>query len=77
VQPDERAAARHFLDGFEPHLAEAGIRLIREVFDAEPPKNIAADLGVSQRTVENPRRCGDEEDRAARSRTWSGSRRVY
>ena len=31
------AAARHFLDGFEPHLAEAGIGSISEVFDAEPP----------------------------------------
>ena len=29
--------ARHFLDGFEPHLAEAGIGTISEVFDAEPP----------------------------------------
>jgi predicted glycogen debranching enzyme len=37
VHPDERAAARHFLDGFEPHLAEAGIGSISEVFDAEPP----------------------------------------
>ena len=37
VHPDEREAARHFLDGFEPHLAEAGIGSISEVFDAEPP----------------------------------------
>jgi predicted glycogen debranching enzyme len=37
VHPDNRAAARHFLDGFEPHLAEAGIGSISEVFDAEPP----------------------------------------
>src|SRR5579863_6314368 len=37
VHPDERAASRHFLDGFEPHLAEAGIGSISEVFDAEPP----------------------------------------
>ena len=37
VYPDEREAARHFLDGFEPHLAEAGIGSISEVFDAEPP----------------------------------------
>jgi glycogen debranching enzyme len=29
--------ARHFLHGFEPHLAEAGIGSISEVFDAEPP----------------------------------------
>jgi glycogen debranching enzyme len=26
-----------FLDGFEPHLAEAGIGSISEVFDGEPP----------------------------------------
>jgi glycogen debranching enzyme len=37
VHPDEREAARHFLVGFEPHLAEAGIGSIGEVFDAEPP----------------------------------------
>jgi predicted glycogen debranching enzyme len=37
VYPDDRAAARHFLDGFEPHLAEASIGSISEVFDAEPP----------------------------------------
>ena len=37
VHPDERPAARDFLDGFEPHLAEAGIGSISEVFDAEPP----------------------------------------
>ena len=37
VFPDDRAAARHFVDGFEPHLDEAGIGFISEVFDAEPP----------------------------------------
>ena len=37
VHPDDRAAARHFLDGFQLHLAEAGIGSISEVFDAEPP----------------------------------------
>jgi predicted glycogen debranching enzyme len=37
VYPDDRATARHFLDSFEPHLAEAGIGSISEVFDAEPP----------------------------------------
>jgi predicted glycogen debranching enzyme len=37
VHPDDNETARHFLDGFEPHLAEAGIGLISEVFDAEPP----------------------------------------
>src|SRR5271165_5246650 len=37
VYPNDRAAARRFLDGFEPHLAEAGIGSISEIFDAEPP----------------------------------------
>ena len=37
VYPNDRAMARHFLDGFEPHLAAAGIGTISEVFDAEPP----------------------------------------
>jgi predicted glycogen debranching enzyme len=37
VYPDDRAAARHSLDGFEPHLAEAGVGTVSEVFDAEPP----------------------------------------
>ena len=37
VYPNDRVMARHFLDGFEPHLAEAGIGTISEVFDAEPP----------------------------------------
>jgi predicted glycogen debranching enzyme len=37
VHPDDPAAARHFLDGFEPHLADAGIGSISEIFDAEPP----------------------------------------
>ena len=37
VYPNDRATARRFLDGFEPHLSEAGIGSISEVFDAEPP----------------------------------------
>jgi predicted glycogen debranching enzyme len=37
VFPDDRATARHFLDSFEPHLAEAGVGSISEVFDADPP----------------------------------------
>ncbi len=37
VHPHDHERARHFLDGFEPHLAEAGIGSISEVFDAEPP----------------------------------------
>jgi len=37
VHPNEREAARNFLDAFEPHLAEASVGSISEVFDAEPP----------------------------------------
>ena len=37
VHPENPAAARHFLDGFELHLGDAGTGSISEVFDAEPP----------------------------------------
>jgi predicted glycogen debranching enzyme len=37
VHPGEAAAARHLLDAFEPHLAEAGVGSISEVFDADAP----------------------------------------
>jgi glycogen debranching enzyme len=37
VNPADTATARHFLDAFEPHLAEAGIGSISEVFDADTP----------------------------------------
>jgi predicted glycogen debranching enzyme len=37
VHPYEAAAARQFLAGFRPHLSEAGIGSISEIFDAEPP----------------------------------------
>jgi predicted glycogen debranching enzyme len=37
VYPKNRDGARRLLIGFEPHLAEAGIGSISEVFDAEPP----------------------------------------
>jgi predicted glycogen debranching enzyme len=37
VHPGDRATAAGFLDGFGPHLAEAGVGSISEVFDAEPP----------------------------------------
>ncbi len=37
VHPEEHDAARHFLDAFEPHLGEAGMGSISEVFDAESP----------------------------------------
>lgn len=31
------ARARQFLDGFAPHLSEAGIGTISEIFDADAP----------------------------------------
>jgi predicted glycogen debranching enzyme len=37
VHPEDRAGARRFLRGFEPHLDEACIGAISEIFDAEPP----------------------------------------
>ena len=37
VHPQDKKTARGFLDGFDAHLAEAGIGSISEVFDAEPP----------------------------------------
>ena len=37
VHPHDTAGARRLLDGFLPHLSEAGIGTISEIFDAEPP----------------------------------------
>jgi predicted glycogen debranching enzyme len=37
THPNDLAVARGFLDSFEPHLTEAGVGSISEVFDAEPP----------------------------------------
>ncbi len=37
VYPCDLDTARTFLDGFTPHLGEAGMGSISEVFDAEPP----------------------------------------
>ena len=37
VYPDDRAGARRFLDGFVPHLDEACVGTISEVFDAIEP----------------------------------------
>lgn len=37
VYPNERAAARQFLSGFEPHMTEGAIGTISEIFDAEQP----------------------------------------
>jgi predicted glycogen debranching enzyme len=37
VYPEDHEGARRLLAGFEPHLGEAGIGSISEIFDAEPP----------------------------------------
>jgi predicted glycogen debranching enzyme len=37
VNPDDRAGARHALDGFSNHLDEGGIGTLSEIFDAEAP----------------------------------------
>jgi predicted glycogen debranching enzyme len=37
AHPYDKAAAYKYLEGFEPHLSEAGIGSISEIFDAEPP----------------------------------------
>ncbi|HWD93629.1 MAG TPA: amylo-alpha-1,6-glucosidase, partial [Verrucomicrobiae bacterium] len=37
VHANDRASARKFLAGFEPHLNEGCIGSINEIFDAEPP----------------------------------------
>ncbi len=37
VNPEDKAGARRFLDGFVPHLGERAVGSISEVFDAEPP----------------------------------------
>jgi predicted glycogen debranching enzyme len=37
VHPEDRVGARHFLDGFVPHLDEACVGSISEVFDAMEP----------------------------------------
>ncbi|HYE75440.1 MAG TPA: amylo-alpha-1,6-glucosidase, partial [Blastocatellia bacterium] len=37
VHPDDKRGARKFLEGFIPHLSEAGIGSISEIFDAEDP----------------------------------------
>jgi glycogen debranching enzyme len=39
AHPDDRAGARRWLEGFGPHLSEACIGTIGEIFDAEPPFN--------------------------------------
>jgi predicted glycogen debranching enzyme len=37
VYPDDVDTARHCIDGFTPHLGEACVGSISEIFDAEPP----------------------------------------
>ncbi|MDO8542490.1 MAG: amylo-alpha-1,6-glucosidase [Opitutaceae bacterium] len=37
VHPDDHAGAREFLEGFAPHLGEACLGSISEIFDAEEP----------------------------------------
>ena len=37
LHPGDTSAARHFLEGFVPHLDQAGLGTISEIFDAEPP----------------------------------------
>jgi predicted glycogen debranching enzyme len=37
VYPEDRASARAFLEGFVPHLGQACIGSVSEIFDAEPP----------------------------------------
>jgi len=37
VHPDDRAGARRFLEGFNPHLSEGCLGTISEIFDAEAP----------------------------------------
>ncbi len=37
LHPEDRNGARHLLDGFVPHLDQACIGSISEIFDAEPP----------------------------------------
>jgi len=37
IHPGDRAGARGFLEGLVPHLSEAGLGSISEIFDAEAP----------------------------------------
>jgi glycogen debranching enzyme len=60
VHPTERNAARGFLAGFGPHLIEAGIGSISEIFDAEAPYTprgcIAQAWSVAEILRSGPRR---------------------
>ncbi len=52
VCPEDKAGARNFLEGFKPHLGEACIGSISEIFDAEDPYTprgcVAQAWGVSE-----------------------------
>jgi glycogen debranching enzyme len=37
VHPKDNTGAMRLLDGFKPHLGDASIGTISEIFDAEPP----------------------------------------
>jgi predicted glycogen debranching enzyme len=37
VHPEDRAAAHRYIEGFEPHLSDAGVGTLSEIFDAEAP----------------------------------------
>jgi glycogen debranching enzyme len=37
VHPEDRVGARRYLEGFLPHLGEACVGSISEIFDADPP----------------------------------------
>ncbi len=37
IYPDDKAGARHCLDGFVAHMNEAGVGTLSEIFDAESP----------------------------------------
>ena len=41
VHPAAERDAQRFLQGFVPHLAEAGVGTISEIFDATPPSSLA------------------------------------
>jgi len=69
VYPEDREGARHALDGFVPHLDEACIGSVSEVFDAEAPYtargciaqawSVAELLRVSVRLLRTPHRGGE------------------
>ena len=50
--PRDLANLRAILDGFEPHLAEAGLNQVSEVFDAEPPHRPGGTIAQAWSTAE-------------------------